>query len=446
MLKLERYKHVFSIAVEAVLDNKFRSILTALGIIFGVAAVIAMMAIGNGAKKEILDQMKLVGVNNIIVTPILKSGADEDESENEEGLEKETKRYSPGLSLQDAESIIKILPTVLNISPEVIYEVKVIKGSQLYETNISGITKEYFEIFDLSLEEGKFFQDYHFIEGKPVCIIGNELKSKLFPYEDPLGKQIKCNDNWLTVIGILNNKLLTGNNNSLKISNYNQTVFIPIQTILSRFADRSIANGGSLQSLPINRLRIRLNGEDHQNQLDKLIIQINDNKKLKESAEIIERIIKRRHNDNKDFNVIVPELLLKQEEKTREIFNIVLAAIASISLIVGGIGIMNIMLASILERIQEIGVRLAIGAHKKDVILQFLTESTLISLSGGIIGIILGVFLAKLITELTEILTIISPLSIIVSFGVSASIGILFGYMPARKAANQDPVTSLRHD
>ena len=157
-------------------------------------------------------------------------------------------------------------------------------------------------------------------------------------------------------------------------------------------------------------------------------------------------MLKRRHNDVEDFHVKVPELLLKQEQRTKDVFNIVLGAIASISLIVGGIGIMNIMLASILERIREIGVRLAIGARKRDIVLQFLTESTLISLSGGIIGILLGVFLSKLIMHLTDILTIISPLSIIISFGVSATVGILFGFMPAKKAAQQDPVVSLRHD
>jgi putative ABC transport system permease protein len=157
-------------------------------------------------------------------------------------------------------------------------------------------------------------------------------------------------------------------------------------------------------------------------------------------------MLKRRHQQVEDFEITVPELLLKQEQRTKDIFNIVLGAIAGISLLVGGIGIMNIMLASVLERIREIGVRRSIGATKRDIILQFLSEATLISITGGIIGIILGVVMARIITETTDILTIVSGWSILISFGVSATVGIVFGYLPARKAAEQDPVTSLRHD
>ena len=167
---------------------------------------------------------------------------------------------------------------------------------------------------------------------------------------------------------------------------------------------------------------------------------------LSTSSEIIKRILLRKHNEIEDFEVIIPELLLKQEQRTKDIFNIVLGAIASISLIVGGIGIMNIMLASVLERIKEIGVRQAIGARRQDIVLQFLSEATLISIAGGFIGIILGFILSKVIMKLAGILTIISPWSIIISFGVSAAVGIIFGYMPARKAALQDPVTSLRYE
>ncbi|MBU1368063.1 MAG: FtsX-like permease family protein, partial [Bacteroidetes bacterium] len=163
-------------------------------------------------------------------------------------------------------------------------------------------------------------------------------------------------------------------------------------------------------------------------------------------TKILQRMLKRKHFGVEDFEITVPELLLKQEQRTKDIFNIVLGAIAGISLLVGGIGIMNIMLASVMERIREIGVRRSIGATKRDIIFQFLSEATLISISGGLFGILLGVIMAKIITETTEILTIVSPWSIVISFGVAASVGIVFGYLPARKAAQQDPVTSLRHD
>jgi putative ABC transport system permease protein len=187
------------------------------------------------------------------------------------------------------------------------------------------------------------------------------------------------------------------------------------------------------------------NAKESIHQLDKIIVQVNETNYLSPSAEVIKRLLLRRHSEIFDFEVTVPELLLKQQQKTNDIFNLVLGAIASISLIVGGIGIMNIMLASVWERIREIGTRQAIGASRKDIIVQFLSESTLISVSGGVIGIVLGIALAYIIEFMSDIKTIVSFFSVIIAFGVSASVGIIFGYLPAKRAANQDPVESLRH-
>jgi putative ABC transport system permease protein len=183
-----------------------------------------------------------------------------------------------------------------------------------------------------------------------------------------------------------------------------------------------------------------------ENQLDKIVIQVKESNQLLPTAKVIEKMLLRRHLGKEDFQVRIPELLLKQQQRTKDIFNIVLGAIASISLIVGGIGIMNIMLASVTERTKEIGIRIATGATRRDIILQFLAEATMISIAGGLLGIILGIAMAKIITRATDILTIVSPLSILISFGVSAAVGILFGYMPARKAASKDPVESLRYE
>jgi putative ABC transport system permease protein len=448
---LKRYTHILAIALEAVLANKFRSILTALGIIFGVAAVIAMMAIGRGAKQEILDQMKVVGVNNIIITPIIDYTQEKSDKKNQRKTK--AKRFSPGLTLQDAESIQKMIPGIKSICPEITYETRVIKGGKQMKADLTGITSNFFEIFNLKLESGNIFNNEQLKSANPVCIIGNSIKSKLFPYENPIGKSIKCDNVWLTVIGVMESKFIVKNASSnFGINNYNQNIYIPIQTILSRFNDRSLKKTSpemhySDFSAVIfgNKANNAIN-KQNKNQLDKIIVQVDDSKNLAPTSKVLEALLKRRHQDVPDFKVKVPELLLKQEQRTKDVFNIVLGAIASISLIVGGIGIMNIMLASILERIREIGVRLAVGARKRDIILQFLTESTLISISGGIIGILLGILLSKIIMQLTDILTIISLFSIVISFGVSAAVGILFGFMPARKAAQQDPYTSLRHD
>jgi len=186
--------------------------------------------------------------------------------------------------------------------------------------------------------------------------------------------------------------------------------------------------------------------ETNYNQLDKIVVQVEETEQLDATTEVLSRMMIRRHLGVKDFEITVPELLLKQQQRTKDIFNIVLGAIASISLVVGGIGIMNIMFASVMERIKEIGTRMAIGAKKTDIVVQFLAEAILISVSGGFIGVFMGVVIAKLITEFAGILTIVTPFSVIVAFGVSAAVGVVFGYSPAKRASERDPIESLRYE
>ena len=454
---MARYWEILQVALEAVFANRSRSILTALGIIFGVAAVIAMMAIGKGAQKEILDQIKLVGVNNIIIQSRYESSSG-DNSEGEEGKQ-QNKQYSPGLTLMDAESIREIIPTVSKISPEVSYETSMIKDGKRLQAKLNGVTPDFFEVFNLTLASGNMFSESQLEAGSPVCIIGPAIKTRFFPMDNPVGQQIKCGSIWLRVIGVLEGK--TGNIDAVKdigISDFNNHIYAPIQTVLLRFKDRALINegslgGGSSESFVVagNSMMAFSSGssssEDvNYNQLDRIVVQVENSEMLNESTKILQRMLTRKHLGVEDFEITVPELLLKQEQRTKDVFNIVLGAIAGISLLVGGIGIMNIMLASVMERIREIGVRRAVGANKRDIIFQFLAEATLISITGGLFGILLGVIMAKIITESTEILTIVSAWSIVLSFGVAATVGIVFGYLPARKAAQQDPVTSLRHD
>jgi len=299
------------------------------------------------------------------------------------------------------------------------------------------------------------FNSEHMKTGAAVCIISPIIKARFFADENPIGKHIKCGHIWLKVIGVLEGpKYNIETRIDLGVGDYSQNIFAPLSTILLRYKDRSIVSmnkGGSSfvmfgrGSISISSSSSAGSGTDN-NQIDKIIVQVKETEQLVPTQAILNKLLLRRHQDIKDFDIKIPELLLKQEQRTKDIFNIVLGAIASISLIVGGIGIMNIMLASVMERIREIGVRMATGARKLDIVLQFLTEATLISVSGGLIGILLGLILSKLIMQTTGILTIISPMSIVISFGVSAGVGILFGYMPSKKASEQDPVTSLRHD
>ncbi len=456
----KRYVHDITIAMESILSNKLRSILTALGIIFGVAAVISMLAIGRGAKQEILEQIRMVGVNNILITPIVQEeeGESNGESENGSNGEQTKKKFSRGLSQLDVEAIREIVPTVKRISPEVSLNSYITQNARRVPAKVIGVSNDYFEIFNLPLESGTFFTDYHEQFGITVCVIGANIKTKFFPQSNPVGQYIKFGNVWLKVIGVLqkSNVTVTAFENT-GVNVMNDNIFIPIKTMLLRIQNRALVNTKKFQMASVTiggghgMFRIRStspSGNTYSNyhQLDRIVIQVHETEQLTPTTELLSRMIFRRHSSIKDFEITVPELLLKQQQRTKDIFNIVLGAIASISLIVGGIGIMNIMFANVMERIKEIGTRMAIGANRTDIVVQFLAEAVLISVAGGFIGVIIGIILSKLITEIADILTIITPFSVIIAFGVSATIGIIFGYTPAKRASERDPIESLRYE
>ncbi len=457
MIKLmKRYFHDIIIALESILSNKLKSILTALGIIFGVAAVITMLAIGKGAQQEILEQIKMVGVNNILITPIVEENSSESEDSGEEGARQQNK-FSRGLSLMDVEAIKEVIPSVQRISPEVSLNSFVLQNGRRSPAKIIGISTDYFELYNLALEEGTFFNDMHKEHGVTVCIIGANIKTKFFSKTDPVGQYIKFGNVWLKIIGVLEKTEvgLTGFETK-GVNVYNDNIYIPVKTMLMRFQNRALVNTRDNSGISISGgpgfMSVSMSSIPGQNtsknyhQLDRIIVQVKETEQINSTTEILSRMMQRRHQDVKDFEITVPELLLKQQQRTKDVFNIVLGAIASISLVVGGIGIMNIMFASVMERIKEIGTRLAIGAKKTDIIVQFLAEAVFISVTGGFIGVFLGIILARLIEELSDILTIVSPFSVLVAFGVSAAVGIIFGYSPAKRAAGKDPIESLRYE
>lgn len=451
---LQKLSYNLAQALSSILQRPMRSFLTSLGIIFGVGAVIAMMAIGQGAKQEVLEQMKILGSNNLIIEPILTQS--DEELSDELGAENEKQRYSPGLSLADAASIQRIVPGISGVSVEIILETAFIREGRKRSGKVVGVTDRFFQHASFSLDRGQLFTRGHFDDAAPVCIIGSDVKAKFFPQDDPLGKQIKVGKNWLTIVGIASRRSFSKSSLlDLGIRDYNMDIYTPVKTVMLRYKNRSrvspydiqmAARSSYFSNFADNESESAPKEPSNYHQIDRMVVSVADGVDMYKVAEIVRRMLTRRHNNVVDTEVKIPEELLAQKEETTEMFNFVLIAIAAISLLVGGIGIMNIMLASVMERIKEIGVRLSLGATKKDIITQFLSESIALSLAGGILGILVGVGLSYGIKNLFGVLTIVTFLPIGISFFVSVMVGIVFGIFPALKAAKQDPVISLRHE
>ena len=441
-------------AVEAVGHNKLRAGLTSLGILFGVASVIAMLAIGKGAEQEILEQMRLLGSNNIIITPLVEQ---KEGDAKEEKDQKQVKKFTPGLTYQDAEAIRRVVPHVETTSGEIVLNHMITREGKRRSGKLVGVDTTYFRLNNMALTAGSWFTLPQVEYGRPVAIIGRGVRSRFFTTEDPVGKPLKVGETWLTVVGVLNDRAVSSETSQrLGIRDANMDVYVPIHTVLTRYRNRAKVTERDIEMAsrtdvftPADEVKENEDARSerlNRNQLDKIIVRIDDSRYMPAAADLIRRMLTRRHNTVVDFEITVPELLLKQEQRTKTIFNVVLGAIASISLIVGGIGIMNIMLASILERIREIGVRRAMGATQKDILFQFLAEAVLISVAGGVAGILVGTGLSLGIEQAAGIKTIVSSISVFVAFGVSFSVGVLFGIVPAYRAARQDPVVCLRYE
>lgn len=387
---------------------KLRALLTTLGIIFGVSAVISTLAIGEGARKEALDSIRQIGIDNILV----KNG--------------DGNRLSSGLSTGDIKSLTGIIPQILGaLSIERLGSLEASAGDARSDTEVYGIDGNLAEILDLGLKEGEFFLEKDHRKFNRVCIIGSEVKRDLFGFSTALGHQIRIEGGQvLEIIGTMK-PVLGGKSESSSIlfEKPNRNIYIPLNTLYARFA--RISSRGSL---------------------DEAILHLSGEGKMFEAAHIISRLIKQRHYGEEDFTLVVPEALLKQMQKTQRIFSLVMGCIAGISLLVGGIGIMNIMLATVTERTREIGIRRAVGATQKDIMSQFLAESVLISITGGSIGVLLGIALSSIISKLAGWQTIISAPSIFIAVAVSVAVGLIFGVYPAGKAARLKPIEALRYE
>ncbi|MCK6602061.1 MAG: ABC transporter permease [Bacteroidetes bacterium] len=425
------------VGLDALSANALRSLLTILGIVFGVGAVIAMLAIGEGAQKEIMNQLALTGVNNLIIRNKTI------QSNPESGTE--TTNFSSGLTLKDLEILQKTVPGLQKITPETETETEAIYRLNHGKVKLVGTGPDYARMFNLKLTAGRFFSDHHLLTHAPVAVIGEDVKIKLFKTENPIGKKLKAGSVWFEIIGVTAPVTVSSGQKApdLGVRNPTMDIYIPVTSFMLRYQNPSLNRQDE-----DNRRGQNQDGQagGKQSQLDKITLQVQSAEFLKPVRDLVTRVMNRLHYGSKDFEIIVPLDLIHQQQKTRQIFNIVLGAIGGISLLVGGIGIMNIMLASVTERTREIGIRRAIGATRKDIVGQFLIEALVLCLVGGILGILFGYLISFLISVYGGIDSIVTFSSIFISFSVACLTGVVFGWYPAKTAAEKDPVESLRYE
>lgn len=410
-----RYVSDVGLAVRNLWSQKTRTVLTALGIIFGVGAVIGMLAIGAGAREESLRFIEQLGVHNLLI--------ESHPATSDQELQ-QRRRSSPGLTERDVRILQSNVDVVDLISArKSMHPARVLPKPAQSMPELFGVRPSYATIHDWKFAEGSAFDDKSDRESAAVCVLGEGAKVSLFGYTAALGKYVKVNDTWLQVVGVLKPQVSSGS--GIAAQDPNLVIYTPLNTFEYRFFDM----GGNLKD--------ELAGVD---------MRLKPDADSSSAARVVAAILNSTHHNTPDFSVTIPAELLAEQQRSQTIFTYVMVAIAAISLLVGGIGIMNIVLATVLERTREIGIRRATGARRSDIIRQFLLESVLISIGGGCVGIAFGYFLSWLIAKAADWKTIVTPTSILIAFGVSVMVGVVFGIYPARKASRIDPIEALRYE
>lgn len=397
------------IAFRALWRNRMRSVLTALGIIIGVGAVIAMVSIGNGAKAQVEDQISSLGQNVIMVFSGSRTAGGVRSGFGGAGT----------LMVEDAEAIAKEIPEVVNYSPEVSTYAQIIAGNQNWNTRVQGEAQGYFDIRQWEFEEGTPFTEQDVRSATKVAVIGKTVSRQLFGDSSPIGEIIRINNVPFTVVGLLSPK-----GSSMMGQDQDDTIIIPYTSAMKR-----LSKDTSLRTI---------------------LVQVSSLDEMATAQKAIQELMRQRHrivgDKADDFTVFTQEEITKMATSTSRIMTVLLGAIAGVSLVVGGIGIMNIMLVSVTERTREIGIRMAVGAHERDILLQFLIEAIALSLIGGLIGVVVGVGTSKIISAVANWPTLISTNSILLALFVSALVGIFFGFYPAKKASQLEPIDALRYE
>jgi putative ABC transport system permease protein len=410
-----RYAESLRIGVRSIRAHKLRSFLTMLGMIFGVAAVVSMVSIAEGARREAVEQIRLLGTNNIRVNQRELVGAARELAEQ---------RGSTGLVAADAELLARSLSNLRGVAPIRFLEASVLRGNREATARVVATNDEYARIADSFAKDGRFLSALDVATSKRVAVIGSEVREALFSFRNPVGQRIRIGDQWFTVVGVMEPKTIQkGRASVIKLRNVNQDVYVPISTAAMRLPDENAAGG-----------------------VQEIAIQVNEPGQVVQTAQIVRRMLARSHQGVEDFEIVVPAELLAQAQSTQRVFNVVMGSIAAISLLVGGIGIMNVMLTTVTERTREIGIRRAVGASQRTILTQFLIETVLVSTSGGCLGIVLGAAMAKGIHVFAGWETVISIPGALQAFAISVVVGVVFGLYPARRAARMDPIAALRFE
>lgn len=413
-----QYLSDLGFGLENLMMHKLRSFLTMLGMIFGVSAVIAMLSIGAGARQQVMALIEQMGVRNVIV--------EAHEVNAWEDWQK-VRQLSLGLTLRDFRVVQANVSGIVQGTPRKRFTPgRMFPKPQQDMPVVYGVDPNYQQIASLRMVQGRFFDADENDHAVPVAVLGQGARASLFGQADCIGQYVKVNEQWLHVIGIVGSQLSAQSSvEALPSQDMNNLIYVPLYTAMLRMEDS------------------RSNMKD---EIDGMYLQLSSAMDTVPTADVVRSLLNISHRNAGDFSVIAPAELLAQQQRTQHIFDLVMVAIASISLLVGGIGIMNIMLASILERTREIGIRRALGARQKDVIRQFLVEAVLISLLGGLIGIAFGFGMSRIIAWLAGWSTVTTLSSILLAFAFSVSVGLLFGIYPARKAARLDPVEAIRYE
>ena len=429
-ISLMRLRRTIRLGLRSLWLHRLRSLLTVLGIVFGVCSVIAMLAIGEGASFEAQEQIKNLGSQNIILRSVKPP---EEQKVSEKANQSYILQY--GITYPDVKRIRSTIPGMTIVLPARIMREYVWNISRRVDSEVVGTVPWYPEMRNHRLASGRFFTDADMDAKSSVCVLGAEMVQALFPLESPLGKHVRVGGDYYQVIGVMEPRAAsktdeTGSESTTK--GIAQRMFIPLETAKLRYGEvLARRRTGSFEAERI--------------QLHEVTVKVHSLEDVTGVAGAIKTVLERNHK-KRDYEVVVPLELLKRAERTKQIFNIVLGSIAAISLLVGGIGIMNIMLASVTERTREIGIRRALGARRHDIITQFLVETVLLAGAGGLMGVLLGVAIPFVVSHTAGMRTIITFWSPLLAFTISALVGVVFGLYPAFRAASMDPVEALRHE